>query len=198
MRRGRRRDRRRHLRDGGHLRGGPARRRRRLRAGRRAARRGRPRRRVRAAPARPPRRARAGDGLLLLRQRRRRGPPRPVGARRRAGADPRLGRPPRQRDQRDLPRRPERAVRLDPRVAAVSRHGPGLRRRLGRGDRLHGQPARARRHRRRGLPLARRARRREADPATGARSWSSSRRASTRTSTTRWRPAASPRPATRA
>ena len=67
-----------------------------------------------------------------------------VGARRRARADPRLGRPPRQRDERDLPRRPERAVRLDPRVAAVSRHGAGERPRLGRGGGLHGQPARAR------------------------------------------------------
>ena len=50
------------------------------------------------------------------------------GARRGAGADPRLGRPPRQRDERHLPRRPVGAVLLDPRVAAVSGHRPGVRR----------------------------------------------------------------------
>ena len=67
---------------------------------------------------------------------------------RRARADPRLGRPPRQRDQRHLPRRPRRAVRLDPPVAAVSR-APGRPRDVGhgRGRGLHGQPARARRAR---------------------------------------------------
>ena len=89
-------------------------------------------------------------------------------ARRRAGADPRLGRPPRQRDQRHLPRRSVRAVLLDPRVAAVSRHGPGGGRRLGRGGGVHGQPAGARRVGRRGARLARRARRRAADPRVGA------------------------------
>ena len=56
----------------------------------------------------------------------------------------------------------------DPSVLFVSIHesplypgtGPASDAGVGRGDRLHGQPARARRHRRRGLPLARRARRR--------------------------------------
>ena len=47
----------------------------------------------------------------------------------RAGPDPRLGRPPRQRHERHLPRRPARAVRLDPRVAAVPGHGRGAGRR---------------------------------------------------------------------
>ncbi len=41
-------------------------------------------------------------------------------------ADPRLGRPPRQRDERHLPRRPVRALLLHPRVAAVSGDGAGL------------------------------------------------------------------------
>ena len=57
------------------------------------------------AAARAPRRAAAGDGVLLLRQRRGGGAARAGGVRRRAGADRRLGRPPRQRDQRDLPLR---------------------------------------------------------------------------------------------
>ena len=82
---------------------------------------------VGAAPARPPRRAGAGDGVLLLRQRRRwrRG--------RRASAhgvervlildwDVHHG----NGTNDDLPRRPERAVRLDPRVAAVSGDRAGV------------------------------------------------------------------------
>ena len=63
------------------------------------------RRRERAAPARPSRRGGAGDGLLLLRQRRGRGAAGDGGARALAGDDRRLGRPPRQRHQRHLPRR---------------------------------------------------------------------------------------------
>ena len=91
-----------------------------------------PHRRVRAAPARPSRRARAGDGLLLLRQRRRWRP------RARASAhgvervlivdwDVHHG----NGTEANLPRRSRRAVRLDPRVAAVSGHRPGVLRRLG-------------------------------------------------------------------
>ncbi len=120
------------------------------------------------AAARAPRRAAAGDGVLLLRQRGGGGAPRRGGARRRAGADPRLGRPPRQRDERDLPRGPARAVRLDPRVAAVSGHGSGVRSGRGRRRGLHGQPAGAGRLGRRDLPLAGRPRRAAADGGVGA------------------------------
>ena len=96
------------------------------------------------APAGAPRRAGAGDGLLLLRQRGGGGAACACRARRRAGADPRLGRPPRQRDERDLRGGPERAVRLDPRVAAVSGHRAGVRSGVGRRRGLHGEPAGAR------------------------------------------------------
>ncbi len=75
----------------------------------------------------------ARDGLLPVQQRRDRRPARARRARPGAGADPRLGRAPRQRDQRHLRRRPARPVHLDPPVAAVSRDRPGPRRRLGRG-----------------------------------------------------------------
>ncbi len=108
------------------------------------------------------------DGLLLLQQHRRRGGARDRRARRRARPDPRLGRPSRQRDERHLPRRSVRAVLLDPRMAAVSRHGPGGRRRLGPGGGVHGQPAGPRRVGRRGARLARGARRGPADPCLGA------------------------------
>ena len=47
-----------------------------------------------------------------------------------AGADPRLGRPPRQRDQRDLPVILRRAVRVDPPGAAVPGDGAGVGRRV--------------------------------------------------------------------
>ena len=76
-------------------------------------------------PPGPPRAAGARDGLLPVQQRRGRGT---AGARslgRRARADPRLGRPPRQRHQRHLPPRSRRALREHPRVAAVSGHGAG-------------------------------------------------------------------------
>ena len=102
---------------------------------------------------------RARDGLLPLQQRRGGGT---AGARslgRRARADPRLGRSPRQRDQRHLPRRSRRALREHPRVAAVSRHGAGRRHRVRARGGLHRQPARAGGDRRRGLVLAGRARR---------------------------------------
>ena len=87
----------------------------------------------------------------------------------RAGADPRLGRPPRQRDQRR-----SSTPRAD--VLFVSIHesplypgtGAGVGRRVGRGRGLHGQPARARRLGRRRLALAGRARRRRARARVGA------------------------------
>ena len=63
----------------------------------------------------------------------------------RAGADRRLGRPPRQRDQRDLPRGPGRAVRLDPRVAAVSGDRAGARSGVGRRARATRSTCRCRR-----------------------------------------------------
>ena len=82
---------------------GAARRRRRLRAGGRAAGRHRADRLLRAAPARPPRRARPRDGLLPVRQRRDRRRARAGARRRRPRVHPRLGRPPRQRHARRLP-----------------------------------------------------------------------------------------------
>ena len=72
-------------------------------------------------PPGPPRAAGARDGLLPLQQRRGGRAARARSLGRRAGADPRLGRPPRQRDQRHLPPRSRRALREHPRVAAVSR-----------------------------------------------------------------------------
>ena len=62
-------------------------------------------------PARPPRRARRRPRLLRLRQHRDRGRARARGARRRAGRDRRLGRPPRQRHRARLLRRPRGADR---------------------------------------------------------------------------------------
>ena len=111
----------------GDVRGGDAGGRRRDRAGRRAAGRDEPGRRLGAAAAGPPRRAVAGDGVLLLRQRRAGGPAGDRRARARAGPDPRLGRAPRQRDRGDLRPRLRRPVHLDPRVAAVSGHRPARR-----------------------------------------------------------------------
>ena len=138
---------------------------RRGRARRRAARRGRRAPGVsRAAPAGPPRRDGARDGLLLLRQRRGRR------ARARASAhgaervlildwDVHHG-----NGTNDI-------FHADPSVLFVSIHesplypgtGPAVGRRVGRRRGLHGQPAGARRHRRRRLPLAGRARRVRAD-----------------------------------
>ena len=110
-------------------------------------------------PARAPRRGRAGDGLLPVQQRRRRGPARPGRARPGAGDDRRLGRPSRQRDQRHLPCRAPGAVLLDPPVAALSGHGPGVRRRLGSRAGVHRQPAGGPGVGRPGVPLAHRPRR---------------------------------------
>ena len=182
----------------GHLRGGAARGRRRRRAGRRAARRGRARRRLRAAPARPPRRARAGDGLLLLQQRRGRG----ARARSRAHGAERVlildwdvhhgnG--------------TNEIFHADPSVLFVSihesplypGHGPGVRRRLGRGEGytvnlpVPGGTGDA------GYRSLVEHVAGAADRATSRRSSCSSRPASTPTATTRSRPAGSPRPATR-
>ena len=118
---------------------------------------------VQLAPAAgSPRLTVPGDGVLPVQQHRRR---RAVRARRaapRAGDDPRLGRAPRQQHQSGLPREQPGAVRLDPSIAAVPRDRAGLRRRGGRGQGLHGQPAGARGIRGRGLGVARRARRRTA------------------------------------
>ena len=76
-------------------------------------------------------------------------------------------------------------VRLDPPVAAVSRDRAGERRRQRRRRGLHGQPAGAGGLGRRALRVARRARRGPARARLRARTSSSSRRASTRTATTR-------------
>ena len=92
--------------------GGPSRRGRR-RQRRRAAARGR-RRGPRSAPLRPPghhAERDPGDGLLPVQQRRDRGRARPRRLRRRAGAGPRLGRAPRQRDGGDLRRLGRGALR---------------------------------------------------------------------------------------
>ena len=188
----RRRDRRRHLRRGGHLRGGAARARAaRSRWSTRCSARARRSGVVGAAAARattPSARARwASASSTTSRSPRARAR---VGARRRARADPRLGRPPRQRDERHLPRRPERAVRLDPRVAAVSGH----RARRGRRARAPGRASRSTCRCPAGsgdagygslvehvvVPLIARL---------ASRSSCSCRRASTPTATTRWRPA---------
>ena len=114
-----------------------------------------------AAPAaRPPRELDARDGLLPVQQRRGRRAARARRARRRARAHPRLGRAPRQRDQRHLPRAaPSVLFVLDPRVAAVSGDRSGRATSARGGGGLHGQPARAGRLGRRDLVLARRARR---------------------------------------
>ena len=141
------------------LRGGAAGGGRCLRAGRVAARGRRACRLLRAAPARPPRRAGHGDGLLPVRERGHRGSPRARLARRRARARARLGRAPRQRDQRDLPRLARAAVREHPPVPVLAGHGPARRRGRGGGRGLLDQPARAGGDRRGGVPVADRARR---------------------------------------
>ena len=144
--------------------------------------------------ARTSRRARPGDGLLSVQQRRRRRAACRSRPRARARARPRLGRPPRQRDQRHLPREPRGSVRLDPPVAAVPGHGSGVGRGRGRGrPGYHGQPAGARRHRRRESTLARRSRRRAARPRLRAPAAADLGRASTRTATTRSPTVVSPR-----
>ena len=101
---------------------------------------GRGGRSVRARPAaRPPRAARPRDGLLPLRQRRDRGALRAGRARARACRDPRLGRPPRQRDAGDLLGRPDSLLRVAAPVAVLPGH-----RRAGRAERDDAQrPARA-------------------------------------------------------
>ena len=160
------------------------------RAGRRAARRRRGRGRQRAPPSRSPRRgASRAMGFCFFNNAAVARAPRDCGARPRARDDRRLGRPPRQRDQRPLPRRGRRPLRVHPRVPAVPRHGAGVRRRLGRGTGVHGQPAGAGRHGRSRLPLARRARGVRADPGLGAAARARSRPGSTPTATIRWPPA---------
>ncbi|CAA9479400.1 MAG: Acetylspermidine deacetylase; Deacetylases, including yeast histone deacetylase and acetoin utilization protein, partial [uncultured Solirubrobacteraceae bacterium] len=126
---------------------------------------------VAAPAARPSRRGRAGDGVLLLQLRGGGRPARAGPPRGREGPRGRLGRPPRQRDAGDLRGLRRGPVLLHPRVPALSRDGPGVRdgRRGGRG--VDREPARAGRLGRRGLLLARGARRRAARPrgAPGAR-----------------------------
>ena len=78
---------------------------------------------------------------------------------RRAGARARLGRAPRQRDQRDLPRLARGAVREHPPVPVLAGHGAARRRGRGGGRGLLDQPARAGGHRRGRVPVADRARR---------------------------------------
>src|ERR671915_1452338 len=104
---------------------------------------GRARRLLPAAATRAPRRARPGDGLLPVRQPLDRGPPRNRLARRRARVRARLGRPPRQRDELDLPRVDRGALREHPPVPLLSGHGPADRRRVRSGRGLLDQPARA-------------------------------------------------------
>ena len=111
-----------------------------------------------APAAGPPRHASAGDGVLPVQQRGRGRPACPRRGGHLARADPRLGRAPRQRHQRHLPRHRSGAVLLDSPVAPVSRHRAGARRWLGRRDGLHGQPAGGAGLGRRGVRLAGRAR----------------------------------------
>ncbi len=111
----------RHLRRRGLLPRRPARGGRRLRDGAGAARRRGPGRLLRPAALRPPRRTDAGDGLLPLQQRRGRGRAGDPRARRRAGPDPRLGRPPRQRHRRGLPPASRRPLHQHPPGRDLSR-----------------------------------------------------------------------------
>ena len=99
----------------------------------------------------------ACDGLLHLRLDRDRRALGPGRARARPRGDPRLGRPPRQRDAGDRRRRPDDPLRLAPPVAVLPRHG-----RPGRAGRHAAQPPARRRHGRRGLPGGVRRRRRHA------------------------------------
>ena len=107
-----------------------------------------------------------------------------------ARADPRLGRPPRQRDQRDLPRVAPTCC-SSPSTSRRCIRGRGRRRTSGsgRGRGLHGQPAGAAGDGRRGLRVAGRARRRAAGAVLRAGPRAGVGRASTRTTPTRWRPA---------
>ena len=84
----------------------------------------------------------AGDGLLPVQQRRGRGAARARRPRRRARADPRLGRPPRQRDQRrsSTPTRRCCSSRSTSR-RCIPGTGPARDVGLGAGRGLHGQPA---------------------------------------------------------
>ena len=144
---------------------------------------GRARQRVRArAAAGPPRRGGAADGLLPAQRDRRAGALGAARARRGAGRDPRLGRPPRQRHRGDLPRRRHRADDLAaPGRAVPGRHRRG--RRARRGDRQRAAPGR---HRRRGLRAGLRARGRARDPRLRARPAARSARARTPRRATRW------------
>ena len=138
-------DRRRHDRLRRFVRGGASRGRGRRRGGRAAGRRRGTGGLLRPAAAGPPRGRRSGDGLLPVQQRRGRRPPRDRRLRRRAGADPRLGRPPRQRHRGDLRRDVRRPLLQHPPMAALSGHRRRGVRRRGGGGGLHGQPAGPRR-----------------------------------------------------
>ena len=117
--------------------------------------------------------------------------------RRRAGADLRLGRAPRQRNRGDLLRGPVGPLLEHPPEPALPRHRRGRRRRARRGGGLHGQPARAAGLRFGRVPVAHPARGRARRPRASTRGSSSSRPATTPTATTRWRSARSTRAASR-
>src|SRR5918992_2977115 len=85
-----------------------------------------------AAPARASCGARPGNGLLPVREPLRGGPPRARFDGGRARLRARLGRPPRQRDELDLPLIAGGPLREHPPVPVLSRHRPALRRGLGR------------------------------------------------------------------
>ena len=113
---------------------------------------------------------RPGDGLLPVQQRRRRRGPRDRRLRRRAGADPRLGRPPRQRDRGDLRRARRRPLREHPPEPALSRApAPPGRRGTGAGEGYTVNLPVAAGRRRRGVPGAGPARRRADRPRVRAR-----------------------------
>ena len=118
-------------------------------------------------------------------------------ARRRAGPDPRLGRPPRQRHRGDLPRLRRGPLRQHPPEPALSGDGRRRRRRQRRGGGLHGQPAGAARQRRRRVPRARPARGGADRARVRARADLRSRPATTPTATTRSPTARSTRRRTR-
>ena len=103
----------------------------------------------------------------------------------RAGARPRLGRPPRQRHRRGLPPPRRRPLRQHPPGRDLPRHRPLRRLRLRRGRGLHDQPAGPGRSERGTLALAARAHRAPGRRPHSTPTSSSSRPASTPTATTR-------------